>query len=82
MGKQYDALTEPLQAFIAAQKVFFVGTATADSRVNISPKGMDTLRETFTRLSAVAVPTKKTFCAAMNACKGSVSASSCFPMGA
>ncbi|MDO8413801.1 MAG: pyridoxamine 5'-phosphate oxidase family protein [Gallionellaceae bacterium] len=44
MGKQYDALTEPLQAFIAAQKVFFVGTATADSRVNISPKGMDTLR--------------------------------------
>ena len=44
MGKQYDALTEPLQAFIAAQKVFFVGTATADSRVNVSPKGMDTLR--------------------------------------
>ena len=44
MGKQYDALTEPLQAFIAAQKVFFVGTATADSRVNVSPKGMDSLR--------------------------------------
>ena len=44
MGKQLDALTEPLQAFIAAQKVFFVGTATADSRVNVSPKGMDTLR--------------------------------------
>lgn len=44
MGKQYDALTEPLQAFIAAQKVFFVGTATTDSRVNVSPKGMDTLR--------------------------------------
>lgn len=44
MGKQYDALNEPLRAFIAAQKVFFVGTATADSRVNVSPKGMDTLR--------------------------------------
>lgn len=44
MGKQYDALPEPLQAFIAAQKVFFVGTATAESRVNVSPKGMDTLR--------------------------------------
>ena len=26
------------------QKIFFVGTATADSRVNISPKGMDSLR--------------------------------------
>ena len=44
MAKQYDALTEPLQAFIAAQKIFFVGTATSDSRVNVSPKGMDTLR--------------------------------------
>lgn len=44
MAKQYEALTEPLQAFIAAQKIFFVGTATADSRVNVSPKGMDTLR--------------------------------------
>lgn len=44
MGKQYDALFEPLLAFIAAQRVFFVGTATADSRVNVSPKGMDSLR--------------------------------------
>lgn len=44
MGKQYDALPEPLLAFIAAQKIFFVGTATAESRVNVSPKGMDTLR--------------------------------------
>ena len=44
MGKQYDALTEPLLEFIAAQKIFFVGTATADSRVNVSPKGMDSLR--------------------------------------
>jgi len=44
MAKQYDALTEPLLAFIATQKVFFVGTATVDSRVNISPKGMDSFR--------------------------------------
>ena len=44
MAKQYDTLSEPLQAFIAAQKVFFVGTATADSRVNVSPKGMDAFR--------------------------------------
>ena len=26
------------------QKIFFVGTATVDSKVNISPKGMDSLR--------------------------------------
>lgn len=44
MGKQFDQLPEPLRVFIAAQKVFFVGTATTDSRVNISPKGMDSLR--------------------------------------
>lgn len=44
MAKQTDALSEPLLAFIAAQTVFFVGTATADSRVNVSPKGMDSLR--------------------------------------
>ena len=30
--------------FISQQKIFFVGTATADSRVNISPKGMDSFR--------------------------------------
>jgi hypothetical protein len=44
MGKQYTALTDKLQKFIAAQRIFFVGTATADSRVNVSPKGMDCLR--------------------------------------
>jgi len=44
MGKQYDTLSETLLAFIAAQKIFFAGTATADSRVNVSPKGMDALR--------------------------------------
>lgn len=44
MGKQYESLSESLIEFIAEQKIFFVGTATADSRVNVSPKGMDTLR--------------------------------------
>lgn len=44
MGKQYTELSEKLIEFIAEQKIFFVGTATADSRVNISPKGMDSLR--------------------------------------
>lgn len=31
-------------AFIRDQKIFFVGTAAAEGRVNISPKGADTLR--------------------------------------
>ena len=44
MGQQYSALSDKHRAFIAAQKIFFVGTATADSRVNVSPKGMDSLR--------------------------------------
>jgi len=41
MGKQFAELSEKHIEFIAEQKIFFVGTATADSRVNISPKGMD-----------------------------------------
>jgi Pyridoxamine 5'-phosphate oxidase len=44
MGKQYESLSERLIQFIREQKIFFVGTATGDSRVNISPKGMDSLR--------------------------------------
>lgn len=44
MGKQYTQLTEHLTDFITRQKMFFVGTAAADGRVNVSPKGMDTLR--------------------------------------
>ena len=44
MAKSFPALNEQHSRFIAEQHVFFVGTATADSRVNVSPKGMDTLR--------------------------------------
>lgn len=44
MGKKYDAISDKHIEFIGAQKLFFVGTATADGRVNVSPKGMDTLR--------------------------------------
>lgn len=44
MAKRYEELSEALIAFIAEQKIYFVGTATADSRVNISPKGMNSLR--------------------------------------
>jgi len=44
MGKKYNEITAELQAFIEAQKLFFVGTAAAEGRINVSPKGMDTLR--------------------------------------
>jgi len=44
MGKRFDALQPDQIAFIAAQKVFFVATAPATGRINLSPKGMDALR--------------------------------------
>lgn len=44
MGKRYDALTESDIDFIGKQMIFFTGTAAADGRVNVSPKGMDSLR--------------------------------------
>lgn len=46
MGRTYPEITDPLRAFIEAQKVFFVATAplSGDGRVNVSPKGLDALR--------------------------------------
>lgn len=46
MGKAYAEITPELAAWLARQKVFFVGSAplSADGRVNVSPKGLDTLR--------------------------------------
>lgn len=44
MGKQYSEIPDKLKQFIEDQKIFFVGTATTDSRINVSPKGMDSLR--------------------------------------
>ena len=44
MGRIYDELEEPLQQFIRQQKMFFVATATAEGRINLSPKGLDTFR--------------------------------------
>ena len=40
---QFVQLTDH-RSFIEQQKIFFVGTAAKDGRVNISPKGMDSLR--------------------------------------
>ena len=44
MAKFYSALTEDLMDFIRAQHLFFTGTAAADGRINVSPKGLQTLR--------------------------------------
>lgn len=44
MGKQLPKLTDHLKEFIAEQKLFFVGTAAQNGRVNVSPKGMDSLK--------------------------------------
>lgn len=44
MGKKIDSLTPELTEFIKEQKIFFVGTAMKEGRVNISPKGMDSFR--------------------------------------
>lgn len=46
MAKQYDIITDDMQAFIEAQKMFFVATAPPPEagRVNLSPKGMNSFR--------------------------------------
>ncbi|WP_346883917.1 pyridoxamine 5'-phosphate oxidase family protein [uncultured Algibacter sp.] len=44
MGKKLPEITPELQDFIEKQKIFFIGTAANDGRVNISPKGHDTLK--------------------------------------
>ena len=40
----YDHIEARHAAFIARQPVFFVATAAADARINLSPKGMDSFR--------------------------------------
>ena len=44
MAKQFATLEDAHRTFIAAQHIFFVGTAAPTGRVNVSPKGMDSLR--------------------------------------
>jgi len=40
----FDALNDKHMAFIAEQPMFFVATAAADGRINLSPKGYDSFR--------------------------------------
>lgn len=46
MGKVYDEIDDGLRAFIEEQRMFFVATAPLDPahHINLSPKGLDTLR--------------------------------------
>ncbi|MBX3479116.1 MAG: pyridoxamine 5'-phosphate oxidase family protein [Caulobacter sp.] len=44
MAKQFDRIGADHAAFIAKQHLFFTASATADSRVNLSPKGLDAFR--------------------------------------
>jgi hypothetical protein len=43
MGKQFASIDAATKTFIENQKMFFVATA-GSGKVNVSPKGMDTLR--------------------------------------
>jgi hypothetical protein len=44
MAAFFEALDDKLIAFIEAQPMFFIASALADGRVNLSPKGLDTFR--------------------------------------
>lgn len=44
MAKQFDRIGLAHQRFIEAQAMFFVATAAPEGRVNLSPKGCDSLR--------------------------------------
>ena len=46
MGQVYDSINQVLKTFIERQQMFFVATAplSSDGHVNLSPKGLDSLR--------------------------------------
>lgn len=44
MAMLYNDITDELKDFIEQQKIFFVATADEDGKINLSPKGGDTLR--------------------------------------
>ncbi|MDW5287569.1 pyridoxamine 5'-phosphate oxidase family protein [Formosa sp. PL04] len=44
MGKKTDHIAPHIEDFIANQHLFFVGTAAAEGRINVSPKGTDSFR--------------------------------------
>jgi hypothetical protein len=44
MADFFESLSDQHIAFVRRQPVFFVATAAADARINLSPKGMDSFR--------------------------------------
>jgi hypothetical protein len=44
MAQQFPEMTDRHRRFIEAQQMYFVATAARDGRVNVSPKGLDSLR--------------------------------------
>jgi hypothetical protein len=44
MADFFPAMSDAHVAFVERQPVFFVATAAADARINLSPKGMDSFR--------------------------------------
>lgn len=44
MARQFARIEDDHRRFIEAQRIFFVGSAAPEGRVNVSPKGMDSLR--------------------------------------
>ena len=44
MAKTFDHITTEHRAFIEKSHVFFVATAAAEGHINLSPKGLDSLR--------------------------------------
>ncbi|MCW5736068.1 MAG: pyridoxamine 5'-phosphate oxidase family protein [Enhydrobacter sp.] len=44
MGKQFTRIESSHKAFIERQKIFFVASAAPSGRVNVSPKGLSSLR--------------------------------------
>ena len=43
MANKYEEINDKVEEFINKQKIFFVATATENSFINLSPKGMDSL---------------------------------------
>ncbi|MBB96197.1 MAG: pyridoxamine 5'-phosphate oxidase [Rhodobacteraceae bacterium] len=44
MARQFNQITDDQKAFVEAQHIFFTGSAASDGRVNVSPKGQDSMR--------------------------------------
>ncbi len=44
MAKFFSRIEKPLREFIERQHIFFTASATANSRINLSPKGSDSFR--------------------------------------